>query len=200
MLSSVVNDTFIGIYQSQSIVTPYGGSVTILKFVVFAASAAMMFGCGSPANTNTAIVNTNVNTAPMNTNVTAASPAVPAAESTVEFSLATPSDAYRTAYAIREKKDVAGMKKVLSKDVIEFLEMMAEVEKKTLNDQIAEMFLRPQAKTAETRNEKIKGNRATIEYLDEEGNWDIMDFVKDGQDWKLALPDKDSPENKPANK
>jgi hypothetical protein len=174
--------------------------VAILKFVVFATSAAIMFGCGSPTNINTSNVNSNVNSVPVNANVQAASPAAPVAESSGAFSLATPSDAYRTAYAIRDKKDIAGMKKVLSKEVIEFLEMMAEGEKKTLDDQIAQMFVRPQAETAETRNEKIKGNRATVEYLDEEGNWDIMDFVKEGQDWKLTLPDKDSPENTPANK
>ncbi len=162
---------------------------------VFAAVVAGLSGCGAPANTNIASTNTNIVMA--NTNIAAATPATPVDTTASTGSLATPSDAYRTAYAIREKKDVAGMKKMMSKEVIEFLTMMAEGEKKTLDDQIAEMFKRPQAKTAETRNEKINGNRATIEYLDETGNWDVMDFVKEGAEWKLTLPEKDSLEVEP---
>lgn len=155
--------------------------------VAFAAVVAGLLGCGAPANTN--IANTNTNTVMANTNKAEPTPVDTTASS---GSLATPSDAYRTAYAIREKKDVDGMKKIMSKEVIEFLTMMADREKKTLDDQIAEMFNKPQAKTAETRNEKITGDRATIEYLDETGSWDVMDLVKEGAEWKLTLPDNDS--------
>ncbi|MEO8572947.1 MAG: hypothetical protein ABI481_03185 [Pyrinomonadaceae bacterium] len=162
---------------------------------------AFLFGCGSQANTN---VTVSVNKAPSNaanaaatTVETAATVATVADEAHATGSLATPSDAYRTAYALREKKDLAGMKRVLSKDIIQFLEMMAESEKKTLDDEVAQMFEKPQAKTVEVRNEKIKGDRASVEYLDETGEWDIMDFVKEGKDWKLSLPDKDSPEAPP---
>lgn len=162
----------------------------LLKSVVFASVVAGLLGCGAPANTN--IANTNTNIVMANTNQAAATPTTLVDTTASSGSLATPSDAYRTAYAIREKKDVAGMKKIMSKEVIEFLTMMAEGEKKTLDDQIAEMFKRPQAKTAETRNEKITGDRATIEYLDETGNWDVMDFVKEGEEWKLTLPENDS--------
>ena len=63
------------------------------------------------------------------------------------------------------------------------------------------MFDRPQAKTAEVRNEKITGNTAILEYLDEDGNWKRMDFVKEGSDWKMTMPKADSPEDKaPAQK
>lgn len=86
------------------------------------------------------------------------------------------------------------MKRVLSKDVLEFLTMMAEADKKTLDDQIADVFTKPQAKTAESRNEKINGDRATLEYLDETGSWTTMDFIKEGPDWKMSLPDKDDVE------
>jgi hypothetical protein len=152
--------------------------------------AATSFGCGSPANTNTTNTNTNQNAAATNANK-AAEASAPAAEVAATGSLATPSDAYRTAYAIRQKKDLAGMKKIMSKDVIEFLTMIGEEEKKTLDEEIATMFERPQAKTPETRNEQIKGDRATIEYLDEEGKWKTMDFVKEDGEWKLALPPKE---------
>lgn len=103
-------------------------------------------------------------------------------------SLATPTDAYKTAYAARQKKDVAGLKRVLSKDILGFFESMAEAEKKTLEDELQELTVKPQAATDETRNEKITGDRATLEYPDDKGKWKTMDFVKEGNDWKLTLP------------
>jgi hypothetical protein len=103
-------------------------------------------------------------------------------------SLATPTEAYKTAYAAREKKDVPALKRVLSKDIIGFFESMAEVEKKTLEDELQELTTKPQSPTDETRNEKIDGDRATLEYPDDKGKWTTMDFVKEGNEWKLTLP------------
>jgi hypothetical protein len=103
-------------------------------------------------------------------------------------SLATPTDTYKTGYAARQKKDLAELKRVMSKDALEFLSMMGTEEKKTLDDQLTELAKRPQAATAETRNEKINGDRASLEYLNEKGGWSPMEFVKEGADWKIDLP------------
>lgn len=103
-------------------------------------------------------------------------------------SLATPTEAYKTAYAAREKKDLAGLKRTLSKDIIDFFEMMAEAEKKTFEDELKELTTKPQAPTDESRNEKITGDTATLEYPDENGKWKTMDFIKEGNDWKLTIP------------
>ncbi len=103
-------------------------------------------------------------------------------------SLATPTEAYKTGYAARQNKDIAGLKRVFAKSVIEFLTMLADGEKKSLDDQLKTLSETPQGKTDESRNEKINGNRATLEYLDEKGKWTTMDFVKEGNDWKISLP------------
>jgi hypothetical protein len=161
----------------------------MFKSLLFALAVSSVIGCGTQANTNSA----NSNADQSSVNKVEAAPTA-AADAPVAGSLATPSDAYRTAYAIRETKDVAAMKKVLSADVIEFLSMIAEEEKTTLDDEVAKMFDKPQAKSNETRNEKIVGNNAYLEYLDEKGNWRVMDFVKEGAEWKLTLPSKDTPE------
>ncbi len=155
---------------------------------VFIAAIAGSIGCGSAANTNVVISEQNKMATNVNKVEITPTPEVVTAST---GSLATPTDAYRTAYAIRDKKDAAAMKKILSKDVLEFLSMMAEGEKKTLDEEIATMFEKPQAKTVETRNEKISGNRATVEYRDETGSWDTMDFEKEGDQWKLSLPSRD---------
>ena len=160
--------------------------------IVFSVAAALS-GCGGGSNLNVG-TNSNQNGPAVNANanVAAATPAQANTTSTTAVgSLATPSDAYRTAHALREKKDLAGLKSILAKDVIEFLSMIAEDEKKTLDDEIAQMFEKPQARTAEIRNEKIKGDRATLEYLDEKGQWKTMDFTKEGSEWKLSLPAKE---------
>jgi hypothetical protein len=71
---------------------------------------------------------------------------------------------------------------------LEFLKEMLGAEKKTLDDHLKELSEKPQAATPETRNEKITGNRATLEYLDEKGKWSVMDFSKEGNEWKIDLP------------
>ena len=123
----------------------------------------------------------------------AASPAAQT-ESANVGSLATPTEAYKTAYELRKKKDVAGLKSIMSDDIKEFLTMMGEADKKSLDDVVKEMCDKPQADKAESRNEKIKGDTATVEYLTEKGDWKTMDFEKVDGKWLLTFPkaDKDS--------
>lgn len=107
--------------------------------------------------------------------------------------LASPTQAYKTAYAARQKKDLEGLKRVLSKEMLGFLQDIGKAEQKTLDDELKELVATPQAPTAETRNEKITGNSATLEYLDEKGKWSLMGFVKEGDDWKMTLPHTPAP-------
>jgi hypothetical protein len=152
-------------------------------------AASLAAGCQSAANSNKPA---NANSANTNTANSAANTASKTPESTTtELSQATPTDAYKTAWAVREKKDVAGTKRVMSKEILDFLADIAKDEKKTLDDQIKEIFEQPQAKTAEARNEKITGNTAQLEYLDEKGEWKTMDFVKEDGLWKMTLAPKD---------
>ena len=163
-----------------------------ISFLIVAL-VALSFGCSKPANVSTSNANSNSNASANSrtANSNKSDPATTAAtESGSTGSLATPTEAYKFAFAMREKKDLAGMKRVLSKDVQEFLTMMAE-DGKTLDDQIKEMFEKPKSKSSDSRNEKINGDRATIEYLDDEGAWKVMDFVKEDGEWKMALPPKE---------
>lgn len=115
-------------------------------------------------------------------------------------SLATPTDAYKTAYELRKKKDVEELKKMMSDDIKEFLTMMGEAEKKSLDDMIKEMCEKPQADRAEARNEKIKGDTATVEYLTEKGDWKTMDFEKVDGKWLMTFPKADGPDDRDAQK
>ncbi len=157
----------------------------------FAAAIALSTACQTTSENKAANANatlTNSNTA-SSANVsqpeaTKTEPVVPAQG----VALTTPTDTYKTGYAARQNKDIATLKRVFSKDVIEFLTEVSKEEKKTLDDQLKELADRPQAATSETRNEKITGDRASLEYLDEKGKWVTMDFVKEGDEWKIGLP------------
>ena len=151
-------------------------------------------GCQRSANENSE--NRMTNTAGKtveNSNASTGEPPKKEVEAAPGGSLVTPTDAYKTAYAARERKDYDGLKRTLSKDVLAFLADIGEAEHKTLEEEIKQMFEKPQAKTAEVRNEKIKGDKAMLEYLDEKGGWKWMDFVKEGNEWKLTLPGPDTP-------
>lgn len=108
-------------------------------------------------------------------------------------SLATPTDAYKMAFAIRQRKDAQAMKRVLSKEILEFFSEMGKVEGKSLDEMLKELVERPQAGEPEVRNEKITGNRAILEFKDDKGGWSEMDFVKEDGEWKLTLPKAESP-------
>lgn len=111
-------------------------------------------------------------------------------------SLATPTEAYKTAYELRKKKDIEGLKKIMSKDILEFFTEIGQEEKKSLDDMLRDLADKPQADRAEVRNEKITGNWAVLEYLDEKGEWKTMDFEKVDGKWLLSFPKADSPGNK----
>lgn len=114
-------------------------------------------------------------------------------EETSDGSLATPTEAYKTAFAARQNKDVKALKKVLSKDILEFFTEIGKEEQKTLDEALEQLANKKQAAKVEVKNEKINGDKATLEYKDENGNWQTMDFVKETEGWKLTLPDMQSP-------
>lgn len=142
-------------------------------------------------NVTSSATNTTANTTTAQTTTNANQPEAAKTEGSAPAgngSLATPTDTYKTGYAARKNRDIAGLKRVLSKEALRFLTEVGKEEKKTLDDQLMALAERPQAATAETRNEKIDGNRATLEYLSAKGTWASMEFAKEGNDWKIDLP------------
>lgn len=108
-------------------------------------------------------------------------------------SLATPTEAYKTAYAARRNKDIAGLKRAFSKDILEFFTEIGKAENKTLDEALKEMVEQPMPPNSEVRNEKINGNQATLEYQNESGKWVQVDFVKEGAEWKMTIPRAQGP-------
>ena len=166
------------------------------KYLTVIIATLFILGGMNACNQNTDTKNTTVNQPAANSAANANStPANKSEANKTETdkpavsSLATPSDAYKAAYNARQKKDLEGLKKVMSKDALEFFTMMGDG--KTPDEGLKQLLENPQAATAETRNEKINGDKATLEYLNEKGGWGPMDFVKEGGDWKLTVPKPD---------
>ncbi len=168
---------------------------TLPVFALLFASALIGAGCPTVPVNNSPGNNSN-NTAAIPEPAASVNKTDTPANSDVPMgSLATPTDAYKTAYAIRQRKDVDAFKRVLSAEIVEFFTEIGKLEKKSLDEMLMELLEKPQASTAEVRNEKRTGDRAILEYKDEKGEWKEMDFVKEGGEWKLTLPKAEGPES-----
>ena len=103
----------------------------------------------------------------------------------------SPTSTFKAFWESQKNKDVAGMKKTLSKASMAMMEKGAKQQNKTVDQAITEGFNAPGAKydkIPESRNEKINGNDATLEIQDETTKkWETMYFVKEDGDWKIAL-------------
>jgi hypothetical protein len=150
--------------------------LTTAAFVIFISAAA----CQQTVSNNSTANNTIINTTSKASNSAANT-------DTAIVSANSPTAAYIAAYNARKNKDIPALRALLSKDIIEFFKIMGEEDKKSVDDMLKELADRPQAATAEARNEKINGDKATIEYLDEDGKWTPMDLVKEDGVWKLTL-------------
>ena len=169
-------------------------SSAIIKIVIlFVLAGVSACSNGNASTSNTATNQTEnktaVNTAPIETEKTETA----RNSESAAVDLSTPTKAYKVAYAARKNKDLAKLKRVMSKDAIEFMSIFIEPGK-TIDDALLKMTETPQASSDESRSEKIDGDKATLEYPDENGKWRTMDFVKEDGDWKVTIA-KPKPED-----
>lgn len=91
--------------------------------------------------------------------------------------------AYTTAI---KKKDTTTMKLLLSKETIKMHEQEAKTQNLTLDDIVKrETLFLPDQKVVEFKNEKIDGDKATIEMKNQYGSYDTVYFVKEEDGWKI---------------
>lgn len=98
----------------------------------------------------------------------------------------TPLETLKTYTQAIKKKDTTTMKLLLSEDSIK----MSEQEAKSLGvplDEVVkhETLFKESQSTVEFRNEKIEGDKATIEMKDSMGIWNTVYFVREEGVWKI---------------
>lgn len=107
----------------------------------------------------------------------------------------SPSATLKAYFEALQKKDAAGLKKTLSKGTLEMFEQFAKAQNppKTLDEALQTGLASSTAtadsnKVPETRNEKIDGEKATLEVKNEKtGAWETVPFVKEEGAWKIAF-------------
>ncbi|HEX8399019.1 MAG TPA: hypothetical protein VF644_16405 [Pyrinomonadaceae bacterium] len=87
----------------------------------------------------------------------------------------TPTSAFRKYVEAVGKKDAVGMREYATRGSQKLID-------ETIKNQIGKMS------EPETRNEKIEGENATLEYKNAAtGTWDTIYFVRENGRWKIAL-------------
>ncbi|MBV9243034.1 MAG: hypothetical protein JO314_13600 [Acidobacteria bacterium] len=150
----------------------------------------------SSNNANSALVKVVNSNSSSNSNANSNSAANTATANDPGNAAGSPTDVYKAAYTARKNCDLADLKKVFSRELIKFMSNMAKEDKKSLDDELKDLCSRPQGSTEQVRNEKINGAHASIEYLDENNEWQHMDFIKEDGAWRMSLgaPGEDAPE------
>jgi hypothetical protein len=99
----------------------------------------------------------------------------------------TPLDVLKAYTQAIKRKDTTTMKLLLSEGSIKMAEEEAKAQNVTLDEIIKRetLFTENQDKV-EFKNQKIEGDRATIEVRNSFGSWDIVPFVKEDGEWKIA--------------
>ena len=145
------------------------------------AAVAFTFACGSAASTETPKTNAPANQTKTETAKTEAKP--------VTLKQATPTETGESFFNAVKGKDLAAFKQLMSKDSLEILNAAAEEKKMTLDDLLTKQFFpnTPMPDKWEQRNEKIAGDKATVEVRDEKGEFTPMTFVKEAGAWKVSL-------------
>jgi hypothetical protein len=106
----------------------------------------------------------------------------------------SPTATLKAYFEAMQKKDAAALKKTLSKGTLEMFEQFAKAQNppKTLDEALqtglASTTSADANKMPETRNEKIEGDKATLEVKnDKTGQWETVPFAKEDKEWKIAF-------------
>jgi hypothetical protein len=98
----------------------------------------------------------------------------------------SPTDTLKAYYDAANKKDVAGIKKYLSKGTISMMELGAKNMGKNLDDALKESAATAPQATPKFGNEKITGDNATVD-ISSDGQTVAMPLVKESGEWKIAM-------------
>ena len=99
---------------------------------------------------------------------------------------ATPVETFKTYIKAMKAKDITTMKLLLSNDTIKMHEQQAKAQGVTLDDIVKrETLVADGQERVEFRNEKIDGQKATVEIKNSYGEWETLPFVFEDDSWKI---------------
>lgn len=99
---------------------------------------------------------------------------------------ATPLETFKTYTKAQKKKDTTTMKLLLTAETLKAHEQEAKAMGTTVDDIIKRESIVGEAQTAvEFRNEKIDGEKATLEVKNSFGSWETIFFSRENGEWKI---------------
>ncbi len=99
---------------------------------------------------------------------------------------ATPLETFKTYTKAIKAKDTTTMKLLLSNATIKMHEQEAKAQGVTVDDIVKrETLFSESQKTVEFRNEKIEGDKATLQVKTAYGSWETVPFVREDGVWKI---------------
>ena len=103
-----------------------------------------------------------------------------------EKQAATPVETFQTYVKALKKKDLTTVKLLLSNDTIKMHEQEAKSEGVTVDDIVKRDSLLGEGQTTvEYRDQKIDGDKASLEYKNQFGSWETVPFVRENNEWKI---------------
>jgi len=99
---------------------------------------------------------------------------------------ATPAETFKTYVKAYKKKDIRAMKVLLSDATIKMHEQQAKAQNTTVDEIVKRETLLADGQTAvDYKDEKIEGDKATIQFKNSYGGWETMPFVRENGEWKI---------------
>ncbi|QQS32397.1 MAG: DUF4878 domain-containing protein [Acidobacteriota bacterium] len=99
---------------------------------------------------------------------------------------ATPVETFKTYVKALKAKDPKAIKTLLSEATLKMHEEQAKAQNTTIDDVLQrETLVGPNQTTVEFRNEKIDGEKATIEVKNSFGTWETVPFVFEKGQWRI---------------
>lgn len=99
---------------------------------------------------------------------------------------ATPIETYKAYTKAIKEKDTTTMKLLLSQETIKMHEQEAKAQGVTLDEVVKrETLFTPGQKMVKFQNEKIDGDKATLEVENSFGSWETVPFVKEDGHWRI---------------
>jgi hypothetical protein len=99
---------------------------------------------------------------------------------------ATPRQTFETYIRAMKQKDYSAMKVLLSDATIKMHQQEAKAQGVTVDEILKrESLIAEKQRTVEYKDEKIEGEKATLQYKNSYGSWETMPFVFEDGVWKI---------------
>jgi PBP1b-binding outer membrane lipoprotein LpoB len=163
-----------------------------LTAITLAAAITFLAGCSKGTSNNSTANAGNTTASPATTPTQPSSTPMPP---TGNAGAATPTAAFTAYYEAIKRKDVATVRSLFSKGTLSMMEERAKRSNTTVDEVMTkgleEASKEIPAAVPETRNEKIDGDKATLEAKDDKkDSWETLHFAREDGQWKIAFDER----------